>query len=58
MRKKIGQITIKRIGKKYSVCISGTPVKLFDYFSNAEREIIRIRKKFGRRHYGYKRSRM
>lgn len=55
--KKIGQITIKKIGKKYSACISGNPLKIFNDFDSAEKEVIRLRKKYGRRHYkNYKRK--
>ena len=52
---KIGQITIKKIGKKYATCISGTPQKLFKSFKTAEIEIKKMRKRVGRRHYQSKR---
>lgn len=51
MKKSVGQITIKKIGKKYAACISGTPLKLFDSFRKAEEEVKRLRHKYGRRHY-------
>lgn len=49
--KKIGQITIKKIGKKYSACISGNPQKLFTKFKDCEEFVKELRKKYGRRHY-------
>ena len=55
--KKIGQITIKRIGKKYAVCISGTPQELLNTAKLAEKAISKLRAKYGRRNYKYKRKR-
>ncbi len=56
--KKIGQITIKKIGKKYAACISGTPQELLNSFKMAEKVVEKLREKYGRRHYDYpKRSR-
>ena len=54
--RKIGQITIKKIGNCYAACISGTPKKLFNVFRDAEIEIERLRKKYGRRHYPKKKK--
>lgn len=52
----IGQITIKRIGDKFSVCISGTPQELFNSYKLAERAIKKLRVKHGRRNYCYKKK--
>lgn len=52
-RKKIGQITIKRIGKRWAVCISGTPQELVNTFKLAEKSVKKLRDKYGRRHYEY-----
>lgn len=51
MVKRIGQITVKKIGNKYASCISGTPQNLFNKFKDAEEEVKKLRKMFGRRHY-------
>jgi len=56
MAKVIGQITIKRIGNKFSACISGSPQKIFDTFHKAEEEVEKMRMKYGRRHYKYKKN--
>lgn len=48
-RKKIGQITVKKIGKIYAVCISGTPRELLNTYLKAEEIADKIREKFGRR---------
>ena len=56
MVKKTGQITIKKIGNKYSACISGTPQELFDTLRGAEEAVEKMRKKYGRRHYKYKKN--
>ena len=48
---KIGQITVKKIGKKFAACISGTPQQLFDTFVMAESVVEKLRKKHGRRNY-------
>jgi len=56
-RKKIGQITIKKIGSTYAACISGTPKELFNTFKKAEKEVKKMREKLGRRHYKYGRKR-
>jgi len=53
MVKKIGQITIKKIGKKYAACISGTPQELKNSFELAEQVVISLREKYGRRNYKY-----
>ncbi len=52
--KKIGQITIKRIGKKYAVCISGTPQELLNTVKLAEKAVSKLRSKYGRRNYKYR----
>ncbi len=57
MVKRIGQITIKRIGKKYAVCISGTPQELLNTVILAEKAVKKLRAKYGRRNYKYKRKR-
>ena len=49
-KKTIGQITIKKIGKKYAACISGTPLQLYNTLLLAEKKVIKLRKKHGRRH--------
>lgn len=49
---KIGQITVKRIGKKYAACISETPEELFDTFMRAKKGVEKLRLKYGRRIYG------
>lgn len=53
VRKKVGQITVKRIGKKYAACISGTPQELFNSFMLAVKKVEKLREKHGRRHYEY-----
>lgn len=57
-KRKIGQITIKKVGNKYAVCISGNPVnnKLYSP-REAENEIKKLRHKYGRRHYKYLKKR-
>lgn len=52
--KKIGQITVKRIGRKWAACISGTPQELFNTFKLAEKVVEKLREKHGRRCYRYK----
>lgn len=52
----VGQITIKRIGKKWAVCISGTPQELKNTFELAEKVAEKLRKKHGRKHYSYKKK--
>lgn len=47
--KKVGQITIKRIGNKWAACISGNPQVLLNTFDLALEEVIKLRKKYGRR---------
>ena len=51
MMKKIGQITIKKIGKKFAVCISGTPMELKNTWAVAESVANKLREKYGRRVY-------
>lgn len=50
-KNKVGQITIKKIGKKYAVCISGTPQELFNSFLAAKKMVYYLREKYGRRNY-------
>ena len=57
MVKKIGQITIKRIGKKWAVCISGTPQELLNTVKLAEKAVGKLRSKYGRRNYKYRKRR-
>jgi len=52
--KPVGQITVKRIGKKWAACISGTPQELYNSFKLAEKMVEKLRSKHGRRHYKYK----
>lgn len=52
-RKKIGQITVKRVGGKWAACISGTPEELYNSFKLAEKKVEQLREKYGRRHYKY-----
>lgn len=52
-KKSIGQITIKRVGEKFAVCISGNPKELKNTFELAEKSVEKLRKKYGRRHYKY-----
>lgn len=55
-KRKIGQITIKHIGDKLAVCISGNPQELFNTFKLAEKEAGKLRVKHGRRHYKYNKN--
>ena len=57
VRKKIGQITVKRIGNKWAACISGTPQELYNSFKLAEKVVEKLREKHGRRNYKYKKKR-
>ncbi len=50
-KSKIGQITIKKIGRKFAVCISGTPEQIYDTLERAEDGIEKLRNLHGRRHY-------
>jgi len=52
-KKKVGQITIKRIGDKFAACISGTPQELYNSFKLAESKVEKLRNRYGRRHYEY-----
>jgi len=58
-KRKIGQITIKKIGDRFAVCISGNPQELKNTFELAEKVVKKLRKKYGRRHYecNYKKKR-
>ena len=51
MKKRIGQITTKKIGSKYASCISGTPQRLFSSLREAQEDAIKLRTKFGIRNY-------
>jgi len=51
MKKRVGQITIKRIGNKYAACISGDPQQIFNSYIMALKKVEKLRKKYGRRHY-------
>lgn len=53
VKKKVGQITVKKIGSKWAACISGTPQELFNSFRLAVDKVEKLRKKHGRRHYIY-----
>lgn len=55
-KKGIGQITIKKVGNKWAVCIAGNPQELKNTFELAERVVKRLRKKHGRKHYSYKKK--
>ncbi len=55
-KKGIGQITIKHVGDKIAVCISGTPQELFNTAKLAEKAVIKLREKHGRRNYNYKKK--
>lgn len=55
-KRTIGQITIKHIGDKLAVCISGTPQELFNTFKKAENAAGKLRVKHGRRHYEYNKT--
>ncbi len=56
MGKRIGQITIKKIGEKFAVCISGTPQELKNTFHMAEDIANEYRAKYGRRVYKKKKK--
>ena len=58
MKKKVGQITIKKIGKKYAVCISGTPQELKNSWSSADLIAKKLRKKYGKGIYCSKKKKM
>ncbi len=47
--RRIGQITVKKIGKIYAVCISGTPRELLNTYLKAENIADNLREKYGRR---------
>ncbi len=49
--KKLGQITVKKVGKKYAVCISGTPEELKNSLEAAVKVANVLREKHGRRVY-------
>lgn len=57
IKKGVGQITIKRIGDKLAVCISGSPQEIFNTVKLAEKAVAKLRAKYGRRNYKYKRKR-
>ncbi len=56
VKRKIGQITVKRVGNKWAACISGTPEQLYNSFKLAEKKVKEMRKKYGRRHYEYSKN--
>jgi len=56
VKKKIGQITVKRIGNKWAACISGTPEELYNSFKLAEKKVEQLRRNYGRRHYKHKKK--
>lgn len=58
VKKKIGQITVKRVGNKWAACISGTPEELYNSFKLAENKVRDMRDKYGRRNYKYKRRKL
>lgn len=45
----VGQITIRRLGEKYCVCIGGTPQQIYTMIDDANKMVIKLRKKYGRR---------
>lgn len=49
---RVGQITVRKIGKVWAVCISGTPHELLNTFHKAEELADFIRTKHGRRTKG------
>lgn len=53
VNRKIGQITVKRVGNKWAACISGTPEELYNSFKLAEKKVNEMRDEHGRRHCGY-----
>ncbi len=53
-KKSVGQITIKHIGDKLAVCISGSPQELFNSYKLAEKAVAKLRIKHGRRNYKYR----
>lgn len=48
-KKRIGQITTRKIGNKWVVCISGDPVIIFKSYINAQIKANSLREKYGRR---------
>ena len=48
-KKSLGQITVRKVGKKYMVCLSGTPEVLFLSKFKAEEFADTLRLKYGRR---------
>ncbi len=49
MKNKKGQVTIRSIGDKFIVCISGNPKKIENTMRKAENLANKIRKKQGKR---------
>lgn len=47
--KDVGQITVKKIGKKYVICISGTPERIENMIEKAEKFADKLREKHGKR---------
>ena len=50
-KKDVGQITVKKVGEKFAVCISGTPQELKNSFELAKKIANELREKHGRRVY-------
>ena len=48
-KSKVGQITVRKIGKRWVLCISGDPKKIFSSFENAKSKADSLRKNYGRR---------
>lgn len=48
-KKGIGQITVKKIGNKFAVCISGTPQELKNSWKMAAKIANELREKHGRK---------
>lgn len=45
----VGQITVKKVGDKYAVCISGSPERIERIMEKAEKFANKLRLKYGRR---------
>ena len=45
----IGQITVKRVGDKFAICISGNPERIENVMERAEKYANKLRLKYGRR---------
>lgn len=51
MKKRLGQITIKKVGDKFAICIAGTPQELKNSLHMAIDFANGLREKHGRRVY-------